>query len=191
MAEYRYRLDRNWPGGDGSRAVWILLNPSTATETSNDPTIRRCVGFSQRWGVSALVVVNLFALRSTEPRGLAGAADPVGPENDQEIAAALAAVSDQPSCVVCAWGHYAAAGRVAAVLALLAAGDLRPYCLGVTRDGHPRHPLYVPYSTKLQPWSGASQVCAASPDSELQALGGLSPLAPSAAGLEGTAWPIG
>ena len=156
MAQYRYRLDRSWPGGDGSRAVWILLNPSTATETSNDPTIRRCVGFSQRWGASALVVVNLFALRSTDPRGLADAADPVGPENDQAIATVLGTVGEQPSSVLCAWGHHAPAGRVAAVLALLTAPEIRPCCLGLTRDGHPRHPLYVPYSTTLQPWSGAA-----------------------------------
>ncbi|MCV3736664.1 DUF1643 domain-containing protein [Rhizobium sp. TRM96647] len=140
---YRYRLERRWSAGGGN-LVWIMLNPSRADAGTDDPTIRRCIAFSRLWGYSGMLVVNLFALCATHPDTLYGVSDPVGPENDAYIAAAFRSTAGSASAgpdIVAAWGaHPLAAGRTALVLAA-AGGNVR--CLGATRDGHPRHPLYV------------------------------------------------
>jgi hypothetical protein len=115
-----------------------MLNPSTATESVLDPTVRRCMGFSRQWGCGGLRVVNLFALRATDPKQLKEAQDPVGPENDKCIKAAVASAE----LVVCAWGtHGKLLGRGAAVQKLLAYRHL--HHLGLTKEGHPKHPLYL------------------------------------------------
>lgn len=148
--EYRYSLRRPALSVGASRppAVFCMLNPSTADATVDDPTIRRCRGFAERWGCNGIVVVNLYALRSTSPRALWSHADPVGPINDHYI---RAAVRDSEG-VVCAWGANAKPERVAAVVELLrGVGGL--YCLGTTKDGAPRHPLYVPGDTRLVDWT--------------------------------------
>jgi len=125
-----------------------MLNPSSATEAVDDPTIRRVAGFSRRWGFGSAVVVNLFALRSTNPAAIALHPDPVGPENDASIVGA-AATADQ---MVVAWGNHGAVSNPATgavrhteVAALLP--DVTPLCLGVTALGQPRHPLYMPWET--------------------------------------------
>ncbi|HZD24501.1 MAG TPA: DUF1643 domain-containing protein [Acidimicrobiia bacterium] len=141
---YRFRLTRDWVGG-GFRVCWFLLNPSTATAHEDDPTIRRVIGFSRAWRFGSVVVVNLFALRSTDPSNLFTAPDPVGPDNDIIIARAAAS-----SCqIVVAWGthgetHNPATGvpRDREVLTLLAHTEI--LCLGRTANGQPRHPLYLP-----------------------------------------------
>src|SRR5881396_744410 len=96
---YRYRLWRRW---DRSRAVvaFVMLNPSTADAMHDDPTIRRCIGFARNWGFGGVDVVNLFALRATDPRALRRAHDPVGPANDRHIASA----GSRASLVILAWG---------------------------------------------------------------------------------------
>lgn len=133
---YRYHLRRRW-GGAGS-LTWILLNPSTADGTINDPTIRRLLAFSRAWGYGGLVVVNLFALRATNPQELARHPNPVGPDNDDWIRAATSGVP----MVLLAWGaHGFATERAEYVRSML--GETRACCLGVTKHGHPRHPLYV------------------------------------------------
>lgn len=138
---YRYRLWRRW--GDGPWVCWIMLNPSTATATEDDPTIRRCISFSKRWGCGSLDVVNLFAFRSTDPAALKNEDDPVGPENNAAILKSV----DRAALVVAAWGvHGTLDGRDARVKALLSG---RLQCLGTTKEGHPRHPLYVAGSTAL------------------------------------------
>lgn len=137
---WRYELWRRW--GHAPVAAFIGLNPSTADETQDDPTIRRCIGFAKRWGYGGLVMLNLFAYRSTDPRGLKVAADPVGPENDET----LLRVTAEAGCVIAAWGaHGALFGRDAAVRRLLA--HLTLDHLGLTKAGHPRHPLYLARST--------------------------------------------
>ena len=142
---YRYRLWRRW--APGRQVLFVMLNPSTADETTNDPTIRRCAGFARSWGFASLAVVNLFALRATDPARLRAARDPVGCDNDRHIAAAAAAAH----AVVVAWGmHGDLHARDRDVLALLA--QHRPRCLGLTRDGHPRHPLYLPARTRSRPF---------------------------------------
>jgi hypothetical protein len=143
---YRYRLSRRWAGG-GRAIAFVMLNPSTADAERDDPTIRRCSGFARAWGFSAMTVVNLFALRATDPARLRRARDPVGRDNDEHIAAAAAACD----ALVLAWGaHGALGGRDRDVLALLR--GCRPACLGVTRSGQPRHPLYLPSATRRRPF---------------------------------------
>lgn len=138
---YRYRLTRIW--GTGTRiAVWIMLNPSTADAFRTDPTWTRCICFTRAWGLDGATAVNLHALRATDPAELARHLDPVGPANDQFIRDAAVTAS----VVVAAWGaHPSAASRAAAVTG--AGYPLR--CLGVTKAGHPRHPLYVPGTATL------------------------------------------
>lgn len=137
---YRYELNRVWDW-DSARSVvgWIMLNPSVADAEHDDPTIRRCMGFARRWGHGGIVVRNLFALRATDPRQLRRHPDPVGPVNPAHLAQAV-----HDAFTVCAWGSHpmAAAPGKRLVDGLLSAGvDVR--CLGTTRNGHPRHPLYV------------------------------------------------
>lgn len=148
---YRYSLTRVWNQA-GPRVVWVMLNPSTADARLDDPTIRRCLAFSKREGFGALTVVNLFAFRATDPAKLATAADPVGPDNDTHIEDAVR----QADKVIAAWGADTAAAKDdrARVLAVCGMVDrVRPlWCLGCTKDGSPRHPLYVPGNTAVQPY---------------------------------------
>lgn len=134
---YRYELTREWTEY-GRYITWIMLNPSTADADRDDPTIRRCITFSRRWGYGALRVVNLFAFRATDPRALLGVEDPVGEENDESIKQAVGASYR----TICAWGsNPAARERAEEVRRLLCFSKL--YCLGRTMYGAPRHPLYV------------------------------------------------
>lgn len=145
---YRYTLRREW--GSGPCIAWLMLNPSTADYTHNDPTIRKCIGFSKRWGYGRLIVLNLFALRSTDPRALALHPDPVGPKNDRHIAEAIVE-ADQ---IVCAWGcqqHLTTPElrqRPSWVVSMIPR-DRRLVCLGYRNDGAPRHPLMVAYEASL------------------------------------------
>ena len=138
---WRYRLTRRW--GEGLFLNVIGLNPSTADEVSDDPTIRRCLGYARSWGFGGLAVTNLFAFRSTDSAALRKIDDPVGPRND----AALIREASSASMVLAAWGVGGGLGcRGATVRQLL--GDGRLYCLGTTRRGEPRHPLYLPGAAK-------------------------------------------
>jgi len=129
--------------------VFVMLNPSTADAEQDDPTIRRCAGFARAWGFGGMTVVNLFAFRATDPARLRRARDPVGRDNDHHIATAARGAG----MVVLAWGvHGALDGRDRVVAALLA--DVRPRCLGTTRGGYPRHPLYLPAATRSRPFAG-------------------------------------
>lgn len=137
---YRYSLTREW--GAGPRIAFIMLNPSTADERRNDPTIERCQRRSHMLGFRAMRIVNLFAFRATDPRDLKHAAQPVGPVNDQCLADA-ACWADQ---VLCAWGvHGAHMGRDTQAVPILRKHSQKLYVLGLTRAGLPRHPLYVSY----------------------------------------------
>ena len=131
---YRYRLERRWD--DGLAVTFVLLNPNQADATTDDPTIRRCVGFAKRWGHGRLTVVNLFAWRARHPSELRNVSDPVGTDNESHLRDAIAGAS----CVVAAWGnHGALLDRDRVVRPWL--GPV--WCLGVNRTGQPRHPLYV------------------------------------------------
>jgi hypothetical protein len=116
--------------------LFVALNPSTADAISDDPTIRRCIGFARSWGFGKLVVANLFALRSTDPSVLVDADDPIGPKNDWW----LRTLSKKAELTIAAWGiHGALHDRAAHVLPMLRS----VHHLGRTRAGHPRHPLYL------------------------------------------------
>lgn len=144
---YRYRLSRAW--ADGPRIAFILLNPSTASEFRNDPTVARCEGRARRGGFGGFDVINLFAFRATRPEDLRTAAEPVGAANTETVLA----VSRAAATVVCGWGlHGAHLGQGAAMRGLLAARGIRLWHLGLTRDHHPRHPLYVANAVQPLPW---------------------------------------
>lgn len=147
---YRYTLWRIWDD-EGAKVNVIGLNPSKADENADDPTIRRCIDFARRWGYGGLVMTNLFAYRSTDPKGLLSVADPVGPDNDQR----LKEEAYDAGMAVAAWGaHPLAVARSEAVRPILE----RYYVmsLGLTKDGAPRHPLYLPKTTQPLPfWSPA------------------------------------
>lgn len=138
---YRYSLRRRW--GSGLSLCVIMLNPSTADAVKDDPTVRRCVGFARREGWMGLEVVNLFAYRATSPKELKSSACPVGPGNDEAIRVACA----RAGRIVVAWGaHGSFMSRDKEVLESM---TRKVWCLGTTKRGHPRHPLYLKSSQPL------------------------------------------
>ncbi|WP_296426090.1 DUF1643 domain-containing protein [Yoonia sp.] len=145
---YRYSLTRVW-APEGKRALFIMLNPSTATEVQNDPTVERCERRARALGFGAFRVLNIFAWRDTDPKHMRAAADPIGPANDAAIITSLS-WADQ---VVCAWGtHGAHLNRGPQVAAMLRAADVPLYHLGLSKGGHPKHPLYIGYAVRPGPW---------------------------------------
>lgn len=142
---YRYLLTRLIPGEDETkRVVWVMLNPSTADASRDDPTIRRVLGFSRRWGYGAVSVVNLFAFRATDPSELVKIADPVGPRNHAVMSNEIA----HAWSTVVAWGARGGTARQRYRF------NGKYYCLGVTKGGEPRHPLYVRADTARVLWKG-------------------------------------
>ena len=147
IGKYRYTLWREWSTYH-PRIVFILLNPSTADEERNDPTIRRCIGFARARKFGSVEVVNLFAYRATHARELLKVVDPVGKENNRFLMRAV----ERCSTVVVGWGARGTLlGRNREVLSLLT-GRNDVYCLGTTRGGQPRHLLYVRGDTVLVPF---------------------------------------
>jgi hypothetical protein len=141
---HRYLLWRRLAGGAGAMLV-IALNPSSADETMDDSTVRRCIGFARQWGFPLLYVANLFAFRATRPRDLHRAANPRGADNRRWLTLLAAEVD----FTLAAWGN---GGRWRqADLDILP--ELRqPYCLGLTRHGAPLHPLRVPRRERPLPY---------------------------------------
>ncbi|SPH24145.1 hypothetical protein DEA8626_03194 [Defluviimonas aquaemixtae] len=146
---YRYLLERRW--GGGGVCCYILLNPSTATEERNDPTIERCERRARAMGFGGFAVANLFAYRATVPADLKRTAEPIGSEND----ATLLEAARGARMVLCGWGvHGAHLNRGPQVEARLRETGVALWQLGLTRDGHPRHPLYVGYARGPEIWPG-------------------------------------
>jgi hypothetical protein len=148
---YRYSLRRKWR--DAPNVAFLMFNPSTADAVDDDHTIRKCIGFADRWGYGGIVVVNLFAVRSSAPRAVVTADDPIGPGNNTAIMEALRGCLD----LVCAWGCSShMRGRLAQrpVELLNAVRHAHPeipiMCLGYSKDGSPRHPLMLPYTTERE-----------------------------------------
>lgn len=142
---YRYTLWRKWNEVEIPRMVaFIGLNPSTADAKLDDPTIRRCIGYGKFWGYDGLLMLNLFAYRATDPRELLKQDDPVGPQNDDALRLSVPATAMR----VGAWGaHKLAVERAQEVIPMIS-----PYCvLGLTKDGHPKHPLYLPKHLQPEP----------------------------------------
>lgn len=142
--QYRYTLWRNW---DPLRSyvAFIGLNPSTADETENDPTIRRCITYAQDWGYGSMFMLNLFAWRATDPKAMKRAVDPIGEANDYWLHQAW----QRCTLTVAAWGtHGAYRKRAVAVRALLP----NLHVLRLTKAGFPSHPLYLPKLLTPIPW---------------------------------------
>jgi hypothetical protein len=144
---YRYSLWRVWDR-DKPLVMFIGLNPSTADESKDDPTIRRCIGFAKRWAHGGIVMCNLFAFRATDPKAMKKAADPVGRANDQYLKHWASRASLRVAC----WGNHGAhLGRAAAVCKLLQGRSRTGLdCFGRTKQGQPKHPLYLPGNARTQ-----------------------------------------
>lgn len=124
------------------KVLFIGLNPSTADETEDDRTIRRCIGFAKRWGYGAILVGNLFGIRSTNPANIYAVKDPIGPEND----AILLKMAQEAKLIVAAWGNSG--------VYLNRSLRMRSFfpemkCLGLNVTGEPKHPLYVRANQEL------------------------------------------
>lgn len=146
---YRYSLTRVWDPA-GSRVLFVMLNPSKATEVDNDPTVERCERRARALGFGAFQVANIFAFRETDPKLMRQAADPVGPENDRILRDGVA-WADR---VIAAWGtHGAHLARGADVTRLLRSLATPVYHLGLSKAGHPKHPLYISYSQQPEIWT--------------------------------------
>lgn len=149
---YRYHLCRWW--GDGPRVTFVMLNPSKADATVDDPTIVRCMGFARGWGYDGIDVVNLYAFRATKPVDLwtarSLAIDVIGASNDAVLRVIARQAVDHPSPLIAAWGANAEPGRVAAVMQL--PFFHRALHLGLTKGGMPKHPLYLAGDTRPEPY---------------------------------------
>jgi hypothetical protein len=146
---YRYALTRTWDAG-GKRVLFVMLNPSKATEVQNDPTVERCERRARALGFGAFQVTNIFAWRDTDPFQMRKAKDPIGPGNDAAILAGVA-WADQ---VIAAWGtHGAHMNRGPQVTTLLQGTGKPLYTLGLSKHGHPKHPLYISYSQQPILWT--------------------------------------
>jgi len=146
---YRYELTREWEAS-GRKVLFIMLNPSTATEVQNDPTVERCERRARALGFGAFRVTNIFAWRDTDPKAMRAAADPIGPENDATILAGC----DWADQIICAWGtHGAHLDRGGQLEKTLRSSGKPLFHLGLSRHGHPKHPLYISYSEQPRLWT--------------------------------------
>jgi hypothetical protein len=148
---YRYALTVEWDA-QKPRLLYVMLNPSKATEMANDPTIERCERRARALDYGAFRVTNLFGLRETSPTKLRKARRPTGPDNASYVLQA----ADWSDDILAAWGvHGTHRAQGAEIEGLLRDAGHTLHCLGVTKEGHPRHPLYVAYATKPQLWTNA------------------------------------
>jgi hypothetical protein len=145
---YRTSLARRW--GDGPRICWVMLNPSTADATHDDPTLRRCIAFARAWGAGSIEVVNLFALVSTDPKRLLTEPDAADAANGPAVARAVR----RADLVVTGWGNVPTALIARAAKAMRRLPE-HTWCLGLTAQGQPRHPLYVAAKTERVPFRPA------------------------------------
>ena len=145
---YRYALTRTWDPS-APKAFFVMLNPSTATEQQNDPTVERCERRARALGFGSFRVGNIFAWRDTDPRKMRKARDPVGPENDLAILEGC----EWADTILCAWGtHGAHLDRGHEVARLIRATGRSMHHLGLSKHGHPKHPLYIAYETRPTLW---------------------------------------
>lgn len=146
---YRYTLWRTWTDDPRPRyAMFCCLNPSTADETRDDPTVRRCIQFSKDWGFQAFVMTNRFAFSATDPRDMKAAADPIGPENDYW----LKTVAAGAGIVVAAWGEHGAFMDRSTIIRGMGTTFPALHCLRLNASGEPMHPLYARKDLKPQRW---------------------------------------
>lgn len=147
---HRYALGREWDNGNKKRIAFIGLNPSTADDLKDDPTIRRVVSFAKKWGYGGVVMLNLFAIISADPKVLLTCADPIG-INDLYLREFLREAIDE---FVFCWGGFDVGNRAETVIPWFN----KPLCLGQNADGSPKHPLYLKGDTQLQLFNRAKMV---------------------------------
>lgn len=164
--KYRYELRRTW-GPLSAVLPIIMLNPSTADDTLDDPTIRRCVRFAQDSKYGGISVFNLFSFRATSPDEMKKEPDPIGPYNDHILIEVLSIAAEQRQPVLCAWGsHGDFKGRSQTFMGWARILGTPTICLGMTKSGQPRHPLYVPASQPFEAFNPlASHITDAKPRS--------------------------
>lgn len=150
--QYRFALHRQWKPGD-KRAVWVMLNPSTADANEDDPTIRRVVGYSMDWGMDGCTVVNLSPFRATEPADMLKHVEPESIIKQNFGYIDSECYWNQPEIVMCAWGTKAPVRGKIMTKHLLKLGA-RLNVLRLTAERQPSHPLYLSKALKPQPWSG-------------------------------------
>ncbi len=145
---YRYSLTRTWDE-TGKRVLFVMLNPSTATEVQNDPTVERCERRARTLGYGAFCVCNIFAYRATDPKVMRAQADPTGPAND----AAIIEASDWADDIVCAWGTHGEHLQRGPEMERILRAQPKPLThLGLSKAGHPKHPLYIGYKVQPMMW---------------------------------------
>ncbi|WP_293575354.1 DUF1643 domain-containing protein [Phaeobacter sp.] len=151
--QYRYSLTRIWDN-TGKTVMFVMLNPSTATEVQNDPTIERCERRARALGFGGFRATNIFAFRATDPRDMRAAKDPEGPDNGAILIDGL----DWADMVICAWGtHGAYRDQGPKTEQRFRQTDKQLFHLGLSKAGHPKHPLYIRYSQQPQLWLPAAQ----------------------------------
>ena len=142
---YRYSLERIWDNNK-PLVAFIGLNPSTADQTVDDNTIRRCINFAKSWGAGGIYMVNLFAYRATSPANMLKQDDPIGPENDEY----LSQLPNKVEKIIACWGNLGSyQGRSNQVKDML---KTELFCLGLNKTGEPKHPLYIKSSAELIPF---------------------------------------
>jgi hypothetical protein len=139
---YRYLLGRKWDASK-PQITFVMLNPSTADAEQDDPTLRKCINFAKAWDYGSLEVVNLFAYRTSNPRELRQVTDPVGSKNNYY----LQLVTQRAKLIIVAWGIHGSFQKRNTIVLNIISGNQALYCLGLTQDGHPRHPLYLKKTT--------------------------------------------
>ena len=150
---YRYTLWREWDESKGTIA-FIGLNPSTADESKNDPTVRLCINHAKSWGYGKMYMLNIFAFRATDPTVMKAAVDPVGPDNIDMILETV----DKSDMVLGCWGaHGSHLEQGKKIFEVLDSKCISIHCFGVTKGGHPRHPLYMKKVLKPLLYEGSSR----------------------------------
>jgi len=139
--KYRYALWRSWDEEKG-HCMFIGLNPSTADETLDDPTVRRCIGFAKRWDYGGIYMLNIFALRSTDPKVLKDHLDPIGPNNMESLKMYHSAAWKTVAC----WGNH---GKLNGMDGIVKDALRNMWCFGLTGEYQPKHPLYLKGDSKL------------------------------------------
>lgn len=141
--KYRYKLSRVWDK-NLPKVLFIMLNPSTADANEDDPTIGRCIGFAKSWGYGGIMVGNLFAYRSTDPKQLLSVENPVGDENQK----CVKEMQDECEIIVCAWGN----APVFPYESFTGFDERKAHYLKITKKGYPAHPLYLKGDLKPKPY---------------------------------------
>lgn len=146
---YRYVLWRMWRS-IGDYAAFIGLNPSKADEVDNDPTVKRCIAFAKAWGLSGIFMLNIFAFKATDPDEMMATASPIGRKNDEM----LLRYCRKSKIIVACWGTHGAYRNRGDDVAKRVLKGQTIYCLGTTKNGFPKHPLYLAKTAGLEPYKG-------------------------------------